>query len=153
METSEKEKYYLSYIKSAQTALSVSFILNIVYVLRFIISKNFDFYFSVYTTEFFMKLSGFFSVYESKISKLSGAVIIAFVILVFAIILIISLKNSKFLSVGLLLYLLDFAFLLWGFFKNPFSDITEGVYIDICFHILIIIFLSVGIYSNKKMKS
>lgn len=153
MKTNEKEKLYLSYIKSADTAITVAFVLNLVYVVRFILSRNFDFFFSLYTTQFALKGGGFFGIYEGSISKSLSVIIVALSFLVLLAALLLPLKNPSFLTFSLIAYSLDTAFLIFGFIKNPFFDINEGSYIDLIFHLFILLFIFVGIYANNKLKN
>lgn len=153
MKQNEKEKYYLSYIKSAQSSLAIVLILNVIYIVRFFIKKEFSFFFSLYTAEFMLKCGGFAEGYEAAFPKAAAVAGVVFVTLIFVMLTAFATKKAEFIKCGLGAYLVDSAFLLWGAVTNPFGDVTEDIFVDIIFHFLILVLLVVGIYGLKKQKA
>ena len=62
-----------------------------------------------------------------------------------------SLKAKHGLLACLIFYIVDFAALICGAVMAPFGVIGEEIFIDIIVHIFVILFLSVGVYSVKKL--
>ena len=150
MKTDEKEKYYLSYIKSAQSTVALTLLLNLIFIIRTFFSKSTDFWFSLYSTQFAIKGSGFFADKPATISLLSAIVIILAGIIPLAAALVTAMKKPKKLYLCLVFYIADFVFLLYGLISDPFSDVTSASYIDLIFHTLVTLFIIVGIYAERK---
>ena len=150
MKTDEKEKYYLSYIKSAQSTVALTLLLNLIFIIRTFFAKNTDFLFSLYSTQFAIKGSGFFADKPATISLLSAIVIILAGIIPLAAALVTAMKKPKNLYLCLVFYIADFVFLLYGLISDPFSDVTSASYIDLIFHTLVTLFIIVGIYAERK---
>lgn len=152
MKNSEKEKYYKSYIKSAQSTVALAALLNLVYVIRAVFAKNLDFWFSLYSTQFAIKASQFVPSLAGNISKIACAAIILAGTLVLIIPDSISLKKPQWLWGCFAVYALDTVLMAWGFATNHFDDFSQGSVIDIIFHVFILLFILVGIISNNKLK-
>ena len=152
MKQNEKEKYYATYIKSAQGSLGIVLILNIIYILRFIIKKEFSFFFSIYSAEFMLKCGGFAEGYEKSFPAAVSIAGVILVTLIFVMLTAFALKKTEFIKYSFVVYFIDFAFLLWGAFSNPFGDVGEGIFVDIIFHFITLVLLAVGIYAERKQK-
>ncbi len=138
-------------VKSANTALSLAGILGIIYVVRYFITGNFDFHFSLSLPEMMLKLGhggavGFPASYS--VTAVFFAVYILTVVLI--------LKNQNLLKLGLAVYAFDFICLLFFMFVVPgqLPDLfSTDLYIEVILHFFVILFLSVGVYSHGKLKN
>lgn len=133
-------------IKSASTAILLSGILGLIYVVRYIISGNFNFYFSLSFTDLLLRLS------ENKGSIILPAVISIAYILAYASLSVIMSKNKKAIFAGLGIYLFDFICLIYSFVWVFPKPIDSAHFIDVIVHLFVITFLIVGIISQKKIK-
>lgn len=138
-------------IKSAQGVFSLSGILALVYVARYFVTGNFNFYFSSYITEFALKAAD--PNVTSTVSLTTGLsyAILALYAILFVVCCVLSLKSKFGLWACFILYTADFAALIVGTILSPFGPFTEEVFIDIIIHIFVILFLVVGVYSAKKL--
>lgn len=134
-------------VKSAFTAYFLAFVLGLIYVVRYLIKQEFDFYFSLSFTDMMLKL-------ESS-GEISKAVCIA-AIVVFAVIYIIPmillLKNPKHLITAAVVYAFDFAVLFFSTFILFPKPQSNDWLIDVIIHLFVMIFLAAGIVSNGKLK-
>ncbi len=136
-------KKYQTNVKSAMTAFVIAIVLGVIFVLRFLIKKNTDYFFSLTVTEVILGFSD---------SLLLPLLLIALYFLVYILLLVGAGKNTRFLKGCLGIYAVDTAVLL-GRAAALFSQSDISVMaVDIIFHLFIIIFLSVGIYSDKKLE-
>ena len=152
MKKDEKEKYYLTYIKSAQSTVALSLLLNLIFIIRTFFAKNTDFLFSLYSTEFALESSGFLTDNNGTMSELSAIIIILAGMIPLTSALILAAKNAKHLSVCHIFYVLDFAFLVYGLICNPLSEVTDASYINLIFHLLNTLLICVGIYGERKIR-
>ncbi len=134
-------------IKSASTAILLSGILGLIYVVRYIISGNFNFYFSLSFTDLLLRLS------ENKGSIILPAVISIAYILAYASLSVIMSKNKKAIFAGLGIYLFDFACLIYSFICVFPKPVDSTHFIDVIVHLFVITFIAVGIVSQKKLKN
>lgn len=133
-------------IKSASTAILLSGILGLIYVVRYILSGNFNFYFSLSFTDMLLRLG------EDKGGILVPAIISVVYILMYTSFSVLMAKSKKAIYAGLGIYLFDFACLIYSFvciFPNP---LDSAHFIDVIVHLFVITFLVVGIISQKKIK-
>ncbi|MCM1363979.1 MAG: hypothetical protein NC122_02560 [Faecalibacterium sp.] len=151
MNSSEIEKKYRTYIKSAQGAMAIALVLTLVYIVRAAISGNLDFWFCTYVVEFLIKSAGFFAPYEVSLSQPIAVTLIVLFIAVLAVAVVLSQKNGKWLYACLVLYGIDTVFLLWGDFSNHFAVFAQDQWIDIIVHAFIILFTVVGIVGCKGL--
>ena len=133
-------------IKSASTAILLSGILGLIYVVRYIISGNLNFYFSLSFTDLLLRLG------EDKGSILVPAVISVVYILVYTSLSVLMAKSKKAIYAGLGIYLFDFACLIYSFVCIFPKPLDSAHFIDVIVHLFVIIFLVVGIVSQKKIK-
>ncbi len=133
-------------IKSASTAILLSGILGLIYVVRYIISGNFNFYFSLSFTDLLLRLS------ENKGSIILPAVISIAYILAYTSLAVFSNKHTKLLYAGLGIYLFDFACLIYSFICVFPKPVDSAHFIDVIVHLFVITFIAVGIVSQKKIK-
>lgn len=138
-------------IKSAQSIFALSGILTLIYMVRYFITGNFNFYFSAYITEFALKVAD--ESFTSTITLSSGIsyAIIGIFVLLFIGCCVIATKPQKGLWVCLIFYALDFAALITGTALSVFGPFREEVIIDIIIHVFVILFLIVGVRSAKKL--
>lgn len=152
MNSSEIEKKYRTYIKSAQGAMAMALVLSLIYIVRAVISGNLNFWFCTYVVEFLVKSAGFFAPYEASLSQPISIVLMAMFIAVLAAAVVLSQKNGKWLYACLVLYGADTVFLLWGDFSNHFAPFAQDQWIDIITHAFILLFIIVGIIGCKGLK-
>jgi len=133
-------------IKSASTAILLSGILGLIYVVRYISSGNFNFYFSLSFTDLLLRLS------ENKGSIVLPAVISVVYILVYASLSVLMAKSKKAIYAGLGIYIFDFICLIYSFVCVFPKPIDSAHFIDVVVHLFVITFLIVGIISQKKIK-
>lgn len=150
MKTDAKEKRYQTNLKSANGIFAMTAILNLIYILKFALSENFDFWFGYYATEYVLKSSKFTSIYGGTVSKTLAAVLVGLIIVASLVLIILLSKSVKNLWICLAVYLADFIFMIVGFMKDIFSDFTQSSLIDLIFHIIVIIFITVAIVSHER---
>lgn len=152
MNSSDAEKRYKTYIKSAQGTIGMILVLDLIYILKALISKNLNFWFSFYSTQYMIKASSFVDGYNGNIPKAVSVVVIILTIAVFAVLTGLSQKNPKLLYACLVLYALDTVFLLVGDAINIFGDFCESCFIDIIIHAFVVAFIINGIYGAHKLE-
>ena len=138
-------------VKSAQSIFALSGILTLIYMVRYFITGNFNFYFSAYITEFALKAAD--ESIASTITLSSGvayAIVGAFVLL-FVGCCALAMKPKAGLWACLIFYLLDFAALISGTALSVLGPFREEVLIDIIIHVFVVLFLIVGVRSAKKL--
>ncbi len=138
-------------VTSAFTGLSLAGVLGIIYVVRYFITGNFNFHFSLSLPEMMLKLG-----HGGTVSSPVAYGVTAIFFAVYLLITVITLKNTKFLKFGLALYAFDFACLLFFMFvvlRQFPESFSNDIYIEVILHVFNILFLSVGVYSDKKLKN
>lgn len=137
-------------VKSANTAFSLAGILGVIYVIRYFITDNFNFHFSLSLPEMMLKL-GHGETVSPSVSYGVTAAFFAFYVLV----TVLMIKNPKYIKLGLAFYAFDFLCLLFFMFVvlRQFPDsFSNDLYIEVIIHIFVILFLSIGVYSHGKLK-
>ncbi len=137
-------------VKSALTGFSLAGVLGIIYVVRYLITDNFDFHFSLSLPEMMLKLGHGGTVSSGAAWGVTGA----FFALYIAVTVLV-MKNPKYLKLALTLYVFDFICLIFFMFVvlRQFPDsFSNDLYIEVILHIFNILFLSVGVYSHGKLK-
>ncbi len=142
----DKIKKLQTNIKSAQSTFALSGILALIYVVRYFVTGNFNFYFSSYITEFALKASQ-----SNMLPTTASYAVLAVYAAVFIVCCVFSLKAKHGLLTCLIFYALDFIALVAGTVISPFGPVGEEVFIDIIVHVFVILFLVVGVYSAKKL--
>lgn len=141
-------------IKAARSMFALALIMDLIYIVRAIFAKNLTFWFSLYSTQFAIKISAFAPSYRGEASEILCAAVIILTFAVCIVAVAMTGKKPKILIACLVLYLLDTAFMAFGFAVNFFGDFAADSVIDIVFHGFILLFLIVGIVSiYKKEKS
>lgn len=152
MNSKQLEKRYRTDIKSAQGVAAMAVILTLVYVIRWLFSGEFDFYFCTAVTEALLKAADFSEGYRGSIPSAAAIAGIAVYIGLYVAGVILAQKDPKKLWLSLFLYLFDTVVLIginvFGYF-GPFAK--ESV-IDLVFHAFLLVFLIVGISSVKKLQ-
>lgn len=137
-------------VKSAFTGLSLAGVLGIIYVVRYFITDNFNFHFSLSLPEMMLKLG-----HGGTVSPPVSYGVTAAFFAVYLLVTVLCLKDAKFLKAGLALYTFDFLCLLFFMFVvlRQFPDsFSRDLYIEVILHFFNILFLSVGVYSHGKLK-
>lgn len=133
-------------VVSAGAMFIMTGILGVVYIVRFIITGNFNFYFSLSFTDMVLKIG------QEKGSFLVPAILTAVFLVIYLVSTVLCAKNSRFLILLTGIYLFDFASLitcmafLWEHPLNP------DCYIDLIIHLIVTVFLVVGVRSEKKLR-
>ena len=138
-------------VKSAFTAFSLSGILGIIYVLRYFITDNFNFYFSLSLPEMMLKLG-----HGETVAPVTAYGVTAFFFVVYLIVTVLCLKNAGLLKAALALYSFDFFCLIFFIvlLLNQFPEsFSTDIFIEVILHCFVILFLSVGVYSHRKLKN
>lgn len=121
-------------------------VLGVIYIARFIIFGNFDFYFSLSFTDMLLKIG------HEKGSFLVPAILIAAFLIIYLVATLMAAKNSKFLILPLGVYLFDFAALITCMAFLWEKPLNPDCYIELIVHIIITIFLIVGVRSERKLR-
>lgn len=152
MDSEFQSKRLQTDIKSAQGAMAMSLVLTVIYIIRALIAKNLNFYFSLYTAEFLIKYSAFAPGYRGNLPKVAAAVIIAAFIVIALIFTVLSQKKPVFLYGCLAVYGFDTVFMLIGKLSGTFSPLVQEDFIDITVHAFILSFLIIGVIGYNKLK-
>lgn len=134
-------------IKSAGTAIFLSGVLGLIYVVRYFFTGNFDFYFSLSFTDMILKAG------HEKGSIILPAVVSVAFIAAYTFLAVLSSKNAKVLSVALGAYLFDFLCLLACILFLWEKPIAPECFIDVIVHLFVAVFLFVGIRSERAMRN
>lgn len=152
MNSEQLKKRYKTDIKSAQGIIAMATVLTIIYVVRWLFTKEFDFYFCTSFTEFLLKAAQFSPQCRGSLPNavaIAGAVCY---VVIYVVAVILAQKKPQTLWLSLALYVFDTVFLLAIDITGYFGAFTAEYFIDIIFHLFILLFLCVGIYANKKIK-
>ena len=149
--TQDKIKKMQTNIKSAQSTFALFGILGLIYVVRYFVTGNFNFYFSSYITEFALKAAD--ENIASAVTLSSGAsyALLAVYAVLFLLCCVLCLKSKLGLWACLTLHLTDYAALLVGTALSVFGSFREEILIDIIVHFFVLLFIVVGIYSTYKL--
>ena len=135
-------------VKSAFTGISLAGVLGIIYVVRYFITGNFDFHFSLSIPEMMLKLG-----HSQDISVTVSYSVTAVYFIIYLLVTVLCIRNPRFLKLGLALYSLDFICLLFFMFVLLPAPAPTDLYIEVILHIFNILFLSVGVISHRKLKA
>ena len=72
MDSKQLEKRYRTDIKSAQGVAAMALVLSLVYIIRWLITKEFDFYFCTSVTEFLLKAASFSENFRGSIPAVAA---------------------------------------------------------------------------------
>ena len=133
-------------VKSATSGVSLAGILGIIYVVRFFISGNFNFYFSITFTELMLRLGD-----AGKLSPTLSYIAVAVFLAAYLAVVALAVKNAKNLRLCLGLYLADCLCFIPLFIFH--GSIQPDYFIDVIVHLFVVIFLSVGVISEKKLRA
>ncbi len=147
MTKSDLIKKYETNIKSAQSTYALAGILALIYIVRYFFSGNFNFYFSLFSTEFLLKKS---QGVQNPLPYIAAVSVICIFYIIFGAIAV---KNDKGLSLCLVYYSIDFLLLIANTVTSFGAGIDKNIFIDIIIHFFVILFLVVGAYSQIKMKN
>ena len=139
-------KKHQTNIKSAQSAFALAGVLGIIYIVRYLIKGNFDFYFSLSFTEIMLRLGA-----EGSISKTVSFLLIALFLGIYIAFTALASKDSKYLPLFLGEYVFDFLCLGVLLLVLRHAPVPPDAYIDAIVHLFVIVFISAGIYSHKKV--
>jgi len=140
-------KSYETNIKAATSLYTLAGALCGIYILRYFITKNFNFYFKLAFPDMFLKLGD-----AGEIPFILGVVLALVSLLIYILPGAFLMKKHSLFPVAVLIYVADTLcllfcdFVLWG--KPESSDFV----IDIICHIWVLLFVFVGLRSAKKLK-
>lgn len=149
--TQDKIKKMQTNIKSAQSIFVLSGILALIYVVRYFVTGNFNFYFSSYITEFALKAADENIASAVTLSNGASYALLAVYAVLFIVCCVLCLKSKIGLWACLTLHLTDYAALLAGTALSVFGSFREEIFIDIIVHFFVLLFIVVGIYSTYKL--
>lgn len=149
--TQDKIKKMQTNIKSAQSIFVLSGILALIYVVRYFVTGNFNFYFSSYITEFALKAADENIASAVTLSNGASYALLAVYAVLFLLCCVLCLKSKIGLWACLTLHLTDYAALLAGTALSVFGSFREEIFIDIIVHFFVLLFIVVGIYSTYKL--
>ena len=149
--TQDKIKKMQTNIKSAQSIFVLSGILALVYVVRYFVTGNFNFYFSSYITEFALKAADENIASAVTLSNGASYALLAVYAVLFLLCCVLCLKSKIGLWACLTLHLTDYAALIAGTALSVFGSFREEIFIDIIVHFFVLLFIVVGIYSTYKL--
>ena len=127
-------------------------VITLIYIVRWLYTKEFDFYFCTAFTEFLLKAAEFSPEYRTALPNAAAIAGIVCYIAVYVASVILAQKKAQMLWLSLSLYAFDTVFLLVVDLTGYFGGFTSEYFIDIIFHAFILLFLIVGIIANKKLK-
>ncbi len=140
-------KKHQTNVKSAVGLFALTAALGVIYIVRYFITDNFDFYFSLSFTEVILR-----KLAVDNISAPLGYSLIALFVLAVLAVAIVILKKPGWLHSALGLYMVDFAFLA-VYIATDLGSFSSDRVIDIIFHLIITVFLIVGLKSQKELKA
>ena len=149
--TQDKIKKMQTNIKSAQSTFALFGIMALIYVVRYFVTGNFNFYFSSYITEFALKAADSDVFSTVILSSGSSYAILAVYAVLFILCCVLSLKTKFGLWACLILHLTDYAALIIGTALSVFGPFREEVLIDVIVHFFVLLFILVGIYATYKL--
>ncbi|MCI7333598.1 MAG: hypothetical protein MSH34_01590 [Oscillospiraceae bacterium] len=152
MNSEQLEKRYKTDIKSAQGVIAMVTVITLIYIVRWLYTREFDFYFCTAFTEFLLKAAEFSPEYRGAVPNAAAIAGIVCYLAVYAASVILAQKKPQMLWFPLSLYVFDTVFLLVIDLTGYFGKFTSEYFIDIIFHVFILLFLIVGMVANKKLK-
>ncbi|MBQ7294799.1 MAG: hypothetical protein IJW86_01250 [Clostridia bacterium] len=138
-------KKHQTNVKSAQGVFALAGMLGIIYIVRYFITGNFDFYFSLSFTQVWLT-----KIAEGTASADLGYSLSAIFIVAYFALCAVSAKKAKYLSNALSLYILDFAALIYSLITTP--SFSADSLIDVILHVFVTVFLIAGIKSEKALR-
>ena len=133
-------------IKSAMTGYFLSGVLGIIYIVRFIITKNFDFYFSLTFNEFLLRWADG----KNPDASLYALIPIGVYMVAYVLVALVAAKKNR-LSLALGLYIFDCLWFVPLFILR--GAILPEMFIDVIVHSFVVIFLVVGVRSEKALRA
>lgn len=152
MDSEFKLKRIQTDIKSAQGAMAMSLALTLIYIVRALIARNLDFYFSLYTVEFLIKASEFAPGFKGSLPGAAAIAVMVAFIAAAAVFTVLAQKKPVFLYGCLAVYGFDTIFMLIGKFSGYFSPFEQTELIDVIVHGFILVFLIIGVIAQEKQK-
>ncbi len=140
----DRLKKHETNVKSAVSGYCLAGILGLVYIIRFIITKNLDFYFSLTFTRLLLVFG-----IEGKIGTAVSLVLSAGFVLVYFLMAVLAVRDAKRLWLCLGVYVIDcICFVPLAF---ALKGVTPDFFIDVIVHVFVIVFLAAGIVSSRKI--
>lgn len=152
MDSEFKLKRVQTDIKSAQGAMAMSLALTLIYIVRALIARNLDFYFSLYTVEFLIKASEFAPGFKGSLPGAAAIAVMVAFIAAAAVFTVLAQKKPVFLYGCLAVYGFDTIFMLIGKLSGYFSPFEQTELIDVIVHAFILVFLIIGVIAQEKLK-
>lgn len=133
-------------VKSATSSFSLAGILGLIYIVRYFISKNFNFYFSLAFTEWMLRLAD-----AGSIPIAAAIALVAVYVIIFAVITVLVAKNARKLIFALWFYAFDALCLISvGLFHG--ASLEPAFFIDVILHLFLFVFLIVGMKSERALR-
>lgn len=133
-------------VKSAVSCFALVGILGIVFIIRYFIKGDLDFYFSLSFTETMLWLK------DDLIPGTIAYILLGVFLVLYIIFAALSAKKPQFLKGCLAVYLFDFLSLMVSMLVLQVRPIPSDTYIDVIIHGFALVFLIVGIISEKKLR-
>ena len=152
MDSKQLEKRYRTDIKSAQGVAAMALVLTLVYVIRWLFSKEFDFYFCTSVTEFLLKAASFSESYRGSIPSAVAIGGAAVYVGLYIVGVLLAQKDPKKLWFSFVLYSIDSLVLIVTDISGYFGPFAKENVIDLVFHAFLLVFLVVGVSSVKKLQ-
>lgn len=156
-------KKHQTNIKSAVGAYGMALIMTLVYCVKALLGKNFHFYFCNFVPEVLLKHAAFTqgfdgsdpawfsSAWPGTLPTVWFCVFFALYAAVCVAFLLIAGKHPPFIWALFALHLCDTALLLCGRWQGIPQGMEETMWIDVIFHVLVLLFLFVGGISGVKL--
>lgn len=138
-------KKHQTNVKSAQSAFVLAGMLGIIYIVRYFITGNFDFYFSLSFTQVWLS-----KVADGTAAADLGYTLSAIFIAIYFALCVVIAKKPLHLPKALSLYILDFAALIYSLITS--TAFSSDSLIDVILHLFITVFLIAGIKSEKALR-
>lgn len=134
-------------VRSACGGFPLAGILGTIYIIRYFIKGDFDFYFSLSIPEIMLKLS-----HWGEIPKPIAYTVTAVFLAMFLSLVALNIKNTKWLKVSLVFYLIDYIALFAFIFVILPKPVDTAIFIEVIMHFFITLFLAVAVHSDKKLR-
>lgn len=139
-------KKHQTNVKSATSSFILAGILGLIYIVRYFISENFNFHFSLAFTEWMLRLTD-----AGSLPKAAAIALVAVYVIIFAVITVLIAKNAKNLIFALCFYAVD-ALCLVGVGLFHGDSLEPAFFIDVILHLFLFVFLIVGMKSERALR-
>ena len=156
-------KKHQTNIESGVGAFWMTMIMTLVYLIKALLGKNFHFYFCNFVPEVLLKSAAFTTGYEGDFSESflaswRGALPVVWFCVLFALyagaciaVALLAGKHPPLIWALFAIHVCDTVLLLLGRWQGIPLGMEETVWIDVIFHVLVLLFLFVGGLSGVKL--